>query len=63
VFALGHPGKGPAAISSELAREKHGGFCVSANGVYRVLRRHGLQTKGHTVSGRPNGLAPEMSTV
>lgn len=44
-FALGHPGKGPAAISSELAREKNGGFRVSANGVYRVLRRHGLQTR------------------
>lgn len=44
-LALGHPGKGPAAISSELAREKNGGFRVSANGVYRLLRRHGLQTR------------------
>ena len=44
-FALGHPGYGPAHIASELAREKWGGFRVSANGVYRVLRRHGLQTR------------------
>lgn len=44
-FALGHPGYGPARISSELAREKWGGFRVSPNGVWRVLRRHGLQTR------------------
>ena len=44
-FALGHPGYGPAHIASELRRAKWGGFCVSANGVYRVLRRHGLQTR------------------
>ena len=44
-YALGHPGEGPARISSELAREKNGGFGVSTNGVYRVLKRHGLNTK------------------
>ena len=44
-YALGHPGEGPARISSELAREKNGGFGVSANGVYRVLKRHGLNTR------------------
>ena len=44
-FALGFPGYGPARIASELARPKWGGFTVSANGVWRVLRRHGLQTR------------------
>lgn len=44
-FALGHPGSGPARIAAELAREKHGGLRVSANGVYRVLRRHGIHTR------------------
>src|SRR5450759_2424353 len=40
-FALGFPGHGPARSASELRRPKWGGFVVSANGVYRVLRRHG----------------------
>ena len=44
-FALGYPGYGPARIASELARAKHGGFTVSPNGVWRVLRRHGLHTR------------------
>ena len=44
-FALGHPGYGPAHIASELRREKWGGFVVSANGVWRVLRRHGIGTR------------------
>jgi len=44
-FALGAPGSGPARIAAELAREKHGGLIVSANGVYRVLRRHGIHTR------------------
>jgi transposase InsO family protein len=44
-FALGAPGSGPARIASELAREKNGGLRVSANGVYRVLRRHGIHTR------------------
>lgn len=44
-FALGAPGSGPARIAAELAREKHGGLRVSANVVYRVLRRHGIHTR------------------
>jgi len=44
-FALGAPGSGPARIAAELAREQHGGLAVSANGVYRVLRRHGIHTR------------------
>jgi len=44
-FALGHPGFGPARIAAELARPKWGGIILSTNGVWRVLRRHGLSTR------------------
>lgn len=44
-FSLGHPGFGPARISAELSRPLWGGLCVSPAGVYRVLRRHGLETR------------------
>ncbi len=44
-FALGHPGFGPDRIVAELARPKWGGIRLSANGVWRVLRRHGLNTR------------------
>jgi transposase len=44
-FALGHPGFGPMRISAELRREKWGGIVISPNGVHRVLRRHGLNTR------------------
>ena len=44
-FALGHPGFGPARIAAELRRTKWGGIRVSSNGVHRVLRRHGLNTR------------------
>jgi transposase InsO family protein len=44
-FALGHPGFGPARIAAELARPLWGGLLLSANGVWRVLRRHGLNTR------------------
>ena len=44
-FALGHPGFGPARIAAELVRPQWGGLRVSANGVWRVLRRHGLNTR------------------
>jgi transposase InsO family protein len=44
-FALGHPGFGPRRIAAELAREKWGGIVLSTNGVWRVLRRHGLNTR------------------
>jgi hypothetical protein len=42
---LGHPGFGPARIAAELARPKWGGIVLSPNGVWRVLRRHGLSTR------------------
>jgi transposase len=44
-FALAFPGCGPLRISSELRRPKWGGLQLSPNGVWRVLRRHGLQTR------------------
>ena len=44
-FALGHPGYGPRRIASELGRERWGGIAVSHNGVWRCLRRHGLNTR------------------
>ena len=44
-FALGHPGFGPVRISAELARPLWGGLGISPNGVWRVLRRHGLSTR------------------
>jgi hypothetical protein len=38
-------GFGPARIAGELARPKWGGIRLSTNGVWRVLRRHGLSTR------------------
>jgi transposase len=49
-FALAHPGLGPRRIASELGREKWGGIVVSSNGVWRVLRRHGLNTRAKRLS-------------
>ena len=44
-FALGHPGLGPRRVAAELARPNWGGLSISANGVWRCLRRHGLNTR------------------
>src|SRR4051794_21500107 len=44
-FALGHPGLGPRRVAARLARAEWGGVLVSANGVYKTLRRHGLNTR------------------
>jgi transposase len=44
-FSLGHPGLGPRRISASLAQERWGGLLVSPNGVWRVLRRHGLNRR------------------
>jgi transposase len=49
-FAIAHPGLGPKRIAAELRREKWGGIVVSANGVWRVLRRHGLNTRAKRLS-------------
>src|SRR5437763_15351174 len=44
-LALAYPGWGPDRLSLELGREKWGGPKVSANAVWRVLKRHGLKTR------------------
>jgi transposase InsO family protein len=44
-FSLAHPGFGPRRIAAELARERWGGLVLSPNGVWGVLRRHGLSTR------------------
>jgi transposase len=49
-FSLGHPGFGPKRIASELRRERWGGILVSHNGVWRCLRRHGLNTRAKRLS-------------
>jgi transposase InsO family protein len=60
-FALGHPGHGPQRIASRLARPEWGGLLVSSNGVYKVLLRHGLNTRAKRlalVAGYRAPLAP-----
>lgn len=49
-FSLAHPGCGPARIAAELARDKWGGIRISANGVWGVLRRHGLSTRARRLA-------------
>jgi transposase InsO family protein len=44
-FALGNPGLGPRRVSAQLARGEWGALTVSANGVYKTLVRHGLNTR------------------
>jgi transposase InsO family protein len=44
-FSIAHPGLGPKRVSSELRRKKWGGIVVSPNGVWKVLSRHGLNTR------------------
>lgn len=44
-FSLGHPGLGPRRISATLAQARWGGLQVSPNGVWRALRRHGLNRR------------------
>jgi transposase len=43
--SLGHPGLGPRRISATLAQPRWGGTAISANGAWRVLRRHGLSRR------------------
>jgi transposase len=49
-FSIAHPGLGPKRVSSELRREKWGGIVVSPNGVWKVLVRHGLNTRAKRLS-------------
>ncbi len=60
-FSLGHPGFGPNRIAAELARPVWGGIRLSPNGIWLILRRHGLNTRarrlgliaGHAVPREP----------
>ncbi len=49
-FSLAHPGFGPKRISAELRRERWGGLRISPHGVWRVLCRHGLNTRARRFS-------------
>src|SRR4051795_12119405 len=44
-FSIAHPGLGPRRVAGELRREKWGAIVVSPNGVWKVLCRHGLNTR------------------
>ena len=66
-FSLGQPGLGPRRISATLAQERWGGIRVSPNGVWRILRRHGLSRRisrlslvaGYAAPPGPEGRLPE----
>jgi len=70
-FCLGHPGLGPRRVSASLAQERWGGIGVSANGVWRVLRRHGLNRRisrlslvaGYAAPPEPERIIPEIRHV
>ena len=49
-FSLGHPGLGPRRIAAMLARPEWGALRVSPNGVWKVLRRHGISTRARRLS-------------
>jgi transposase InsO family protein len=49
-YSLANPGFGPRRISAELARPKWGGLQVSEHGIWRVLRRHGLNTRNQRLA-------------
>lgn len=44
-FSIAHPGLGPKRVAGELARARWGGIVVSPNGVWKLLCRHGLNTR------------------
>ena len=49
-FALGQPGLGPRRIAAQLRRSAWGGLVISASGVFKVLRRHGISTRRRRLS-------------
>ena len=50
--ALAHLGQGPDRTAAELGRERWAAIRISPNGVWRVLRRHGLNTGRSPGPGR-----------
>jgi transposase InsO family protein len=67
-FSLGHPGLGPRRIAATLAQERWGGILLSPNGVWRILRRHGLSRRisrlslvaGYAAPAGPELVAPPV---
>jgi transposase InsO family protein len=49
-FCLGHPGLGPRRVAARLGRPEWGGLRVSPNGVWKVLCRHGLNTRARRLA-------------
>ena len=49
-FSLAHPGLGPRRVSAQLRRPTWGALVVSPNGVYKVLCRHGLNTRARRLA-------------
>ena len=49
-FSLAYPGYGPARIAAELSRDKWGAISISPNGVWGMLRRHGLSTRARRLA-------------
>jgi transposase InsO family protein len=65
-FSLGHPGLGPRRIASRMARPEWGGLRVSPNGVYKTLRRHGLNTRARRlglIAGHRAPFAPPRPPI
>jgi transposase InsO family protein len=61
-FALGHPGLGPRRIAAQLGLPMWGEQRVSASGVHKLLRRHGLGRRAlrlALVAGYSAPLGPE----
>jgi transposase InsO family protein len=44
-YALHWPTHGPQRIADQLGQRRYGGWRLSATGVYKILRRHGLRTR------------------
>src|SRR5215218_5227296 len=49
-FALGRPGLGPRRVAAQLARPEWGGLRISPNGVWKVVCRHGLNTRARRLA-------------
>ena len=49
-FCLGQPGLGPRRVASQLRLPEWGGQPISASGVFKVLRRHGLSSRRKRLS-------------
>jgi transposase len=49
-FSLGHAGLGPRRIAAQLRRPEWGALRVSPNGVWKVLCRHGLNTRARRLA-------------